>query len=113
MDSGSEEERDDNIFVKDSKDTFSSAVFGKRPRSSTESPTSEVIYQKKLRENSLNTSRRIEAGMSENDHLGNSLWLAKLMSQIEGLKSSLSEQVSQVNSKVESVLKVMKDIKRI
>ena len=46
LDSGSEEERDDNIFVKDSNDIFSSAAFGKRPRSSTESPTLEFIYQK-------------------------------------------------------------------
>ena len=44
LDSGSEEERHANIFVKDSKDNFSSAAFGKRPRSSTKSLTSEVIY---------------------------------------------------------------------
>ena len=111
MDPGSEDERDDNIFVKDSEDIFSSAAFGKRPRSSTESPTSEAIYQKKLRENSPDTSSRMEAGMSENDYSGNPLWLTKLSSQIEGLKSSLSEQVNQVNSKVESVLKVVEDIK--
>ena len=111
LDPGSEDERDDNIFVKDSEDNFSSAAFGKRPRSSTESPTSEAIYQKKLRENSPDTSSRMEAGMSENDYSGNPLWLTKLSSQIEGLKSSLSEQVNQVNSKVESVLKVVEDIK--
>ena len=110
MDSGSEDERDDNIFVKDSEDIFSSAAFGKRPRSSTELPTSEAIYQKKLRENSPDTSSRMEAGMSENDYSVNPLWLTKLSSQIEGLKSSLSEQVNQVNSKVESVLKVVEDI---
>ena len=110
LDSGSEEERED-MFVKDSEDSFSSAVFGKRPRSSTESPTSEGIYQKKLKENSPDTSRRIEVSMSENDYSGNPLWLTKLSSQIEGLKSSLSEQVNQVNSKVESVLKVVEDIK--
>ena len=32
LDSGSEDERDDNIFVKNSEDIFSSAAFGKRPR---------------------------------------------------------------------------------
>ena len=48
--------------------------------------------------------------MSENDS-GNPLSLTKLSSQIEGLKSSLSEQVNQVNGKVESVLKVVEDIK--
>ena len=111
LDSGSEDEWDDNIFVKDSEDIFSSAAFGKRPRSSTESPTSEAIYQKKLRENSPDTSSRMEAGMSENDYSGNPLWLTKLSSQIEGLKSYLSEQVNHVNSKVESVLKVVEDIK--
>ena len=89
LDSGSEDEGDDNIFVKDSEDIFSSAAFGKRPRSSTESPTSEAIYQKKLIENSPDTSSRMEAGMSENDYSGNPLWLTKLSSQIEGLKSSL------------------------
>ena len=50
LDSGHEDEWDDNIFVKDSEDIFSSAAFGKRPRSSTKSPSSEDIYQKKLRE---------------------------------------------------------------
>ena len=49
--------------------------------------------------------------MIENDYSGNPLWLTKLSSQIEGLKSSLSEQVNQVNSKVEPVLKVVEDIK--
>ena len=39
---------DDNMYVKDSKEIFSSATFGKRPRRSTESPTSEVICQKRL-----------------------------------------------------------------
>ena len=49
--------------------------------------------------------------MSENDYSGNPLWLTKLSSQIEGLTSSLSEQVNQVNIKVEYVQKVVEDIK--
>ena len=51
--------------------------------------------------------------MSESDYLRNPLWLTRLSSQIESLISSLSEQVNQMNSKVESVLQVVEDIKNL
>ena len=84
------------------------ASLGKRPRSSDTSSLSDVVL-KTLREESPTVISQPVFEMAS-DLAEAPSWLGSLIEQINKIKASVTEQISSMNDKVDSVLRIVDDI---
>ena len=84
------------------------ASLGKRPRSSDTSPLSDIVLKKPREKSPTGIGQPVFEMASDLAEAPS--WLGSLIEQINNVKASVTEQISSMNEKVDSVLRIVDDV---